>query len=540
MARARMRFSSQQSPQERESGQWRDSPGDKRGSSVAAVAMPEAKAVLADETEAGHGKGGAALPPTSSSSSSSSSTSPPAITGEPIHSTPVQPQSSSLGGSAGGGGGASGSSVAASGGGRAAPASVGATAGGAGAGTSTGAGTGGYVFHPIPEDCTPLLAFVNSRSGVSQGAFLIHQLRRLLNPVQVVDLANEDPARALRQFLELPRLRILVCGGDGTAKWIMNVLEELDIDCWPPIAILPLGTGNDMARVLGWGGGYNNESIVEFLAQVQRAHVVVVDRWEMHVAASKGSTRGLARERAITFNNYFGIGVDAQAALKFHHLRESKPQLFLSRLVNKLWYGFLGAQDLFRRTCVNLPEHIRIVADGKELRLPPSVQGLIFLNIESYGGGVKLWNVEEGEEGGAGSLDGYEEDDEFSDDEDEEDTQDERGRVGRGKGRGRGRRGGGWSTARRRARQQQLQQPQHHQQQQQHGRGGRGRRGDEGDDDWPSSSSSSASSERSGAVIQPASMQDGMLEVVAVNGVVHLGQLQVGLSKAVRSASAGR
>lgn len=28
------------------------------------------------------------------------------------------------------------------------------------------------------------------------------------------------------------------------------------------------------ARVLGWGGGYNNESIVEFLAHVQRAHVV--------------------------------------------------------------------------------------------------------------------------------------------------------------------------------------------------------------------------------------------------------------------------
>lgn len=56
----------------------------------------------------------------------------------------------------------------------------------------------------------------------------------------------EEPHRALRQFLELPRLRVLVCGGDGTAKWIMNVLEELEVDCWPPIAILPLGTGNDM------------------------------------------------------------------------------------------------------------------------------------------------------------------------------------------------------------------------------------------------------------------------------------------------------
>lgn len=47
--------------------------------------------------------------------------------------------------------------------------------------------------------------------------------------VQVVDLATEEPHRALRQFLELPRLRVLVCGGDGTAKWIMNVLEELQV-----------------------------------------------------------------------------------------------------------------------------------------------------------------------------------------------------------------------------------------------------------------------------------------------------------------------
>jgi diacylglycerol kinase (ATP) len=139
---------------------------------------------------------------------------------------------------------------------------------------------------------------------------------------QVVDLATEDPARALRLFLELPRLRILVCGGDGTAKWIMGVLEELDPDCWPPIAILPLGTGNDLgqsrtqsrggrhrvalpaswlvwacaraARVLGWGGGYNNESIVDFLAQVQRAHVV---------SSSVGHRKG---------HSYSGMGLRVQ------------------------------------------------------------------------------------------------------------------------------------------------------------------------------------------------------------------------------------
>ena len=414
--------------------------------------LPEAKDAIIKPPPLLSG-GGADI--SSSSSSSTATTTSSSL--PPVHfieceaiTTPAQPIRPT-----------SSSTSSASGGGRGGPAP---------GSSGVGMGGGGFIFAPLPDDCTPVLAFVNSRSGVSQGPYLIHQLRRLLNPVQVVDLANEDPTRTLRLFLELPRLRVLVCGGDGTAKWIMNCLEEIGPECWPPIAILPLGTGNDLARVLGWGGGYNNESIVEFLAQVQRAHVVVVDRWELKLMPAGKA----ARTKTVTFNNYFGIGVDAQAALKFHHLREQKPQLFFSRLLNKLWYGMLGAQDLFRRTCVSLPERVKIVADGNELTLPPHVQGVIFLNIESYGGGVKLWNVEgdDGQGGGGGISDGSSSDDGGG-------SEDE------------GKRQRQW---RRRREQQQHQQHQHQQ-----------------------SVSFTASS-----------MQDGLLEVVAVNGVVHLGQLQVG------------
>ena len=47
----------------------------------------------------------------------------------------------------------------------------------------------------------------------------------------------------------------------------------------PSVAILPLGTGNDLARTLGWGGGYNNESMEVFLNKVINGKVVNLDRY---------------------------------------------------------------------------------------------------------------------------------------------------------------------------------------------------------------------------------------------------------------------
>ncbi len=61
-------------------------------------------------------------------------------------------------------------------------------------------------------------------------------------------------------------------------KRVLSVLDQLDLPNPPAVGILPLGTGNDLARTLGWGGGYNNESMELFLNRVINGRIVQLDR----------------------------------------------------------------------------------------------------------------------------------------------------------------------------------------------------------------------------------------------------------------------
>ena len=68
---------------------------------------------------------------------------------------------------------------------------------------------------------------------------------------------------------------------------IDNLLKERD-DLSPPyVGIMPLGTGNDMSRTLGWGSSYEKKKVHAVFAELDRAKPIALDRWKVECNASE-------------------------------------------------------------------------------------------------------------------------------------------------------------------------------------------------------------------------------------------------------------
>ncbi|XP_055938959.1 diacylglycerol kinase zeta-like isoform X1 [Argiope bruennichi] len=259
-----------------------------------------------------------------------------------------------------------------------------------------------FAIKPIPSSASkPLLVFINPKSGGNQGSKLLRTFQWLLNPRQVFDLTEGGPSVGLELYKRVPNLRILACGGDGTVGWVLSVLDDLKVSTSPPIAVLPLGTGNDLARSLGWGGGYTDEPLTKILTNIEDGEIVKLDRWFLNVGPNTKVEIGNSEEGKKTLplnvvNNYFSLGVDARIALEFHEAREAKPGKFNSRFRNKMFYGQAGGKDLIQRKWKDLSNYVTLECDGQDMTnklKEMKVHSILFLNISNYGGGTKPWGA---------------------------------------------------------------------------------------------------------------------------------------------------
>jgi len=279
---------------------------------------------------------------------------------------------------------------------------------------------------------TPLLIFVNSRSGGQQGKKLLKMMSSWVGKEQLIDVSVTKPEDALRRFAGVQDLRVLVCGGDGTCGWIMTAMDRAG--CKFPMATMPMGTGNDLARSFGWGHGFGGAmKSRKWLQRVVEARPVGLDRWGVRlygaetqvqlpptfVAKPAASGDGKKPEHVGVFQNYMGIGMEAAGIHAFHTAREANPARFSNRIKNQALMVGLGLPrtGLLPLPCCGchapqLAPRVKLwvrrgkaapgapatggataVAAWEAVELPRHLKGILLVNIPSHAAGASPWGA---------------------------------------------------------------------------------------------------------------------------------------------------
>ncbi|CAN1123951.1 Diacylglycerol kinase 5 [Linum perenne] len=296
----------------------------------------------------------------------------------------------------------------------------------------------------------PVLVFINSKSGGQLGGDLLLTYRSILNDRQVFDLGEKTPDEELRRiYVNIEklksggdefaakiqeRLKIIVAGGDGTAGWLLGVVCDLKFPHPPPIATVPLGTGNNLPFAFGWGKknpGTDRQSVVFFLKEVMRAKEMKIDNWHimmrmktpkegscepiaplelphsLHAVRRVSSSDEFNMEGYTTFRggfwNYFSLGMDAQISYAFHSERKLHPEKFKNQLANQSTYAKLGCtQGWFCASVFQSDSRVASLAKVKVMKRPGqwedlsishSIRSIVCLNLPSFSGGLNPWGT---------------------------------------------------------------------------------------------------------------------------------------------------
>lgn len=84
---------------------------------------------------------------------------------------------------------------------------------------------------------------------------------------------------------------MIICGGDGTIHWVMNELTKHDLDLRSvAFGVLPIGTGNDFCRSIGWNpdkADFTLKGLIKQLGEWEEAIIKKYDLWDVHVETYK-------------------------------------------------------------------------------------------------------------------------------------------------------------------------------------------------------------------------------------------------------------
>jgi diacylglycerol kinase (ATP) len=249
---------------------------------------------------------------------------------------------------------------------------------------------------------SPVLFFVNPDSGSGLAAKLI----RIVEPlpgISIVRLPGEAETflLGLSSVLSDPALRVVACGGDGTANWVVSLMEmhyRVDSEFRPPMAVIPFGTGNDLSRALGWGGGMDSQDVADVAQRIdvirKATKIENVDVWQLRITNPSDDT--VVRRSMLS---YFSIGVDAELALDFEACRHRVfGRCICCHCMSLACYFPVACQNIFGKRLISEYCQIagsEITADGEEKQRVIEPGGwdrsLVFQAIPSMYAGRDPW-----------------------------------------------------------------------------------------------------------------------------------------------------
>lgn len=200
---------------------------------------------------------------------------------------------------------------------------------------------------------------VNLRSGRGEGARLAEMLK---SRVEIVPLDFSILSEQLRFAAQYDR--IVVVGGDGTSASLLTAEQLPDV----PVALVPIGTANDLARELGVLRALRGKSWTELPTIIDGFVERVLATWELECD-------GVCR----AFCNYVSLGFEGAVVSDFHAWRSTSN--VQSRLLNRLMYAYFGLRRLRGR----LRDVVIQQEDGATVACPVT-RGLVFTNIRSHMG----------------------------------------------------------------------------------------------------------------------------------------------------------
>eukprot|EP00871_Galdieria_phlegrea_P000644 jgi/Galph1/1580/GphlegSOOS_G264.1 len=243
-----------------------------------------------------------------------------------------------------------------------------------------------------------VIAFVNCKSGGQRGKDVVEALKLLLGEDAVFDLGERGVDEK-----ELEKWRVLVCGGDGTFSWVAGALQFFQFS--PAIAPVPLGTGNDLSRSLGWGSSYPGRARLPSIIEcVKKAYFCYLDVWHVKISSDgnfppshsqKDILSSLPKDmfchnrvpHSTSMVNSLSLGVDAEVEMRFNEERWRNPDKFKGQQLNvflHIWHGLKGFFGRHKpvKDCIR-----SFQVDGVEIPISHSLESIIILNIPNYAAG---------------------------------------------------------------------------------------------------------------------------------------------------------